>query len=346
MPIPPSDTRLHFSPAWWLPGPHLQTLWASIARRRANPAFETERLRLSDGDFVDLCWTTPKDQGPIVLILHGLEGSVRSKYAAAIASAVQRCKWTAVVFQFRGCSGEPNIKDRSYHSGDTADLAHIVATLRQRYPTRPIGAVGYSVGGNVLLKYLGERGAATALCAAAAVSVPFDLATGADRLNRGLSRFYQWHLVRSLRRKVRHKFRHRTAPIDIDKLDDWNTFWLFDEYVTAPLHGFRDAAQYYTESSSRRYLASIERPTLIIHAEMDHIIPFSEGKALYEACQSGNKKLLEIKGANHNDIFYRGFSEYLDGMKTFANEIETISRHSPYGRNTLTRLSFSLELKE
>jgi predicted alpha/beta-fold hydrolase len=304
MPIPQSDpSLLPFRPAWWLPGPHLQTLWASIARRRANPAFETERLRLSDGDFVDLCWTTPKDQGPIVLILHGLEGSVRSKYAAAIASAVQRCKWTAVVFQFRGCSGEPNIKDRSYHSGDTADLAHIVATIRHRYPTRPIGAVGYSVGGNVLLKYLGERGADTALCAAAAVSVPFDLANGADRLNRGLSRFYQWHLVRSLRRKVRRKFRHRTAPIDIAKLGDWNTFWLFDEYVTAPLHGFRDAAQYYTESSSRRYLPSIERPTLIIHAEDD---PFLTPAAIPTSNELSAATTLELTARGGHVGFVSG----------------------------------------
>jgi predicted alpha/beta-fold hydrolase len=171
--------------------------------------------------------------------------------------------------QFRGCSGEANRLARSYHSGDTQDLRFLLENLVRRYPERAVMAVGYSLGGNVLLKYLGETGAASVLRAAAAVSVPYDLSVAATRLDRGLSKFYQWHLVRSLRRKVREKFARMAAPIALDRLAQWNSFWSYDEHVTAPLHGFKGADDYYVQSSCRRYLESIVSPTLLVHARND-----------------------------------------------------------------------------
>lgn len=257
-----------FEPAWWLPGPHLPTLWSGLARHYPRLASRRERLCLEDGDFVDLCWVG-SEQGPIVVVLHGLEGSSRSRYAAAILDRIDRRGWGGVLMHFRGCSGELNRSDRSYHSGDTGDLKFLLAQLSERYPTRQIMAVGYSLGGNVLLKYLGESGRSPKLAVAAAISVPFELAKAANRLNRGWSKFYQWHLVRSLKTKVRAKFAARRAPIPLDGLDKWRDFWSYDNNVTAPLHGFRDAEEYYTRSSCRQYLGAITTPTLVIHSRDD-----------------------------------------------------------------------------
>ena len=265
-----------FKPAWWLPGPHLPTLWAALARRRVPVATQHERLDLADGDFIDLCWVG-STAGPIVVVLHGLEGSFHSKYVGAILERIERRGWGGVLMQFRGCSGEPNRLDRSYHSGDTGDLEFLLSTLVQRYPSRPIIAVGYSLGGNVLLKYLGQSAKSSKLAAAAAISVPFDLAAAANRLNRGLSKLYQQHLVRSLQNKIRVKFSTRPAPIALNELANWNDFWSFDNNVTAPLHGFANVDEYYTRSSCRQYLGTITTPTLIVHSSDD---PFLSADAI------------------------------------------------------------------
>lgn len=271
-----------FEPAWWLPGPHLPTLWAALARRRADVTFHPERLELADGDFLDLRWCGA-DAGPLVVLLHGLEGSFRSKYAAALAKLVEQAGWGAVIMQFRGCSGEPNRLDRSYHSGDTGDLCTVLAHLRRRFPHRQIFAVGYSLGGNVLLKHLGESAESCDIAAAAAVSVPFELAAGAARLNQGLSRLYQHHLVGSMKRKLREKFADRNAPIDLSDLERCNDFWSFDDHVTAPLHGFHSAEEYYRKSSCRQFLSGIRTPTLLLHAADD---PF-----LLRSAVPGNEEL-------------------------------------------------------
>lgn len=270
---------VEFEPAWWLPGPHLPTLWSALARRRSPVSVRQERLELADGDFIDLCWVG-SSKGPIVVVLHGLEGSCRSKYAAAILEQIGRRDWGGVLMQFRGCSGEPNRRDRSYHSGDTGDLEFLLTTLTKRYPNRQIMAIGYSLGGNVLLKYLGQSTSDPKLVAAAAISVPFDLAAAANRLNRGLSKLYQHHLVRSLQEKVRAKFAERPAPVPLDGLEKWNDFWSFDNNVTAPLHGFANADEYYTRSSCRQYLRTITIPTLVIHAADD---PFLSVNAIPES---------------------------------------------------------------
>ncbi len=170
---------------------------------------------------------------------------------------------------FRGCSGEPNRLARSYHSGETGDLATVVATLRHREPDIPLAAVGYSLGGNVLLKWLGESGGDNPLHAAVAVSVPFLLDSAARRLEHGFSRVYQWHLINRMKRAVERKFQCIPSPVDFGDLDAIRTFYAFDDRITAPLHAFQSADDYYARSSSRRYLAGIRKPTLILHARDD-----------------------------------------------------------------------------
>jgi len=231
-------------------------------------ALRRERLELDDGDFLDLDWT-PGEHGPVVLILHGLEGSSRSPYARGMLDATHAHGWRGVVMHYRGCSGEPNRLPRSYHSGDSGDLSLVVEHLRSMRDVSALAVVGYSMGGNVLLKWLGEAHAAATLEAAVAVSVPFTLSSAADRLTRGWSRIYQRRLIGELRAKLRRKFAHGDCPIDLERANASRNFWEFDNRVTAPLHGFKDVHDYYTRSSSRQYLRNISVPTLILHAEDD-----------------------------------------------------------------------------
>ena len=255
----------HFRPAWWLRGPHAQTLWASSLRRTPRPRLQRERLELPDGDFLDLDWAVGGD-GPVVLILHGLEGSVNSNYASGLLRVLQDAGYTALVMHFRGCSGEPNRLPRGYHSGETSDLMHLVGVMRQRYPERALAVVGYSLGGNVLLKWLGEMGDRAPVNAAVAVSVPFQLGRVADRLGRGFSRFYQWVLLRRMRINLKRKMANVPLPIAPLQVEALTSFRRFDDAVTAPLHGFAGVEDYYRRSSSRQFLKTISVPTLILHA--------------------------------------------------------------------------------
>lgn len=257
-----------FQAAWWCRGPHMQTLWARLMRRAPRPLLQRERMELPDGDFIDLDWME-NGNGPIIIVLHGLEGSSDSPYARGILAAFERRGWRGVVMHFRGCSGEPNRLVRSYHSGDTGDLAYLIEVLRQREPHTPLATVGFSLGGNVLLKWLGKTGGQAPLCAAVAVSVPFVLHSAADRLQQGFSRLYQWQLMRSMRGAVTEKRCRMNLPIKVHDLSTLKNFRDFDEHVTAPLHGFDNADHYYTVSSSRQYLKGITVPTLILHARDD-----------------------------------------------------------------------------
>lgn len=278
-----------FQPAWWCRGPHAQTLWPHLMRPRPKVLLRRERLELPDGDFLDLDWTVG-NEGPIVVILHGLEGSSRSQYARGLLKVLHEKKWRGVVLHFRGCSGEPNRLARGYHSGDTGDLARTIDHLRRREPDTPIAAVGYSLGGNVLLKWLGETGVKAPLQAAVAVSVPFVLQEAADRFCCGFSRLYQWALLRSLKRNYRRKFTHLPSPLSIDPAC-LKRFWDFDHHVTAPLHGFDSAEDYYAKASSRQYLRHVRVPTLVIHAKDD---PFMTEAAIPGPTELATSVTLEL----------------------------------------------------
>jgi predicted alpha/beta-fold hydrolase len=233
---------------------------------------QRERIELADGDFIDLDWS-PQQSGPLVVLLHGLEGSIRSHSTAGLMRHLFEQHLQTVLFYFRGCSGEPNRMPRSYHSGETGDLDELLHRLRERQPEREIYLVGISLGGNVLLKWLGENPAQTLASKAVAISVPFELNAAALRLDRGFSKIYQAYLLRKLRRSTIAKAARMPLPITLDRLAALGNFRAFDDTVTAPLHGFDGVDDYYTRSSSRQYLPQILTPTLILHARDDPFLP-------------------------------------------------------------------------
>jgi uncharacterized protein len=266
-----------FRPAWWCRNPHLQTLWGPLFRR-GRVALRRERLDTPDGDFLDLDWLDGPAGSPIVLLLHGLEGSSASHYVHGVAQECRARAWRAVALNFRSCSGELNRLPRFYHSGDTEDLGWLVQLLLAREPRARLGAVGVSLGGNVLLKWLGEQAGAApaAIRGAVAISVPFDLTACARVLDRGFRRHvYTAHFLWSMRRKVRAKHRLHPGFVDVDSAWHARTFAEYDEVVTAPLGGFADARDYWRRASAGPYLTAIRRPVLLISSRDDPLVPDS-----------------------------------------------------------------------
>jgi len=270
-----------FREAWWLPGGHLQTLWPVAANSRADIGARDELLELPDGDALTLSWLA-RDNAPIAAIFHGLEGSKRSHYAGRIMQRLFADGFSVVLMHFRGCDGKPNRLARTYHSGDTGDIDFFLRHLRIQHSAAPIVCVGYSLGGNALLKYLAEQRTQAVPAAIVAASVPFELNKSANRLRGGLSRIYQWYLLSALRKSVIGKRELIAAQgIDLENLHKYRDFWAFDDSVTAPLHGFADVNEYYSLSSSRQYLHRITTDTLIVQARNDpfmthDVLPASE----------------------------------------------------------------------
>lgn len=284
-----------FRSAWWLPGPHLPTLWPTFFRQRPALELDRERLELADGDFLDLSWHGPR-QHPVVLLLHGLEGSLHSHYTRPLLKALGEAGYRACLMHFRGCGGEPNRLPRSYHSGDSPELEQVAGLLQQKHGADLHAVVGFSLGGNLLLKWLGEQQAQAPVRRAVAVSVPFDLADAAQRLNEGFSRFYQRHLIGSLKQKYRQKFSRMPSPLQVD-LDQIRSFRQFDHQITAPLHGFSGVDDYYRSSSSRQFLNRIAVPTLIIHDRDD---PFMYTSTVPDETELSPNVILELtRGGGH-----------------------------------------------
>lgn len=271
--------RTPFRAPRWASGPHAQTLLARTLRSSAPVWVERERIGTPDGDFIDVDWSPdPGADAPVVLILHGLEGSSNRRYVTSVAGQLAELGVHAVGMNFRGCSGEPNRTVRFYHSGETTDPAFVLRLLRDRFPGRPIGAMGFSLGGNVLLKLMGERkdGGRDLVDAAVAMSVPYDLEAGCSLLERtGMGRVYARYFLRSLRKKVRAKASSLQEVIDVDAALKARSVREFDERVTAPLHGFADASEYYARCSSVLFLAGVRVPTLLLHATDDPFLPAS-----------------------------------------------------------------------
>jgi len=267
-----------YTPAWWVPGAHLQTLWGKLVRRAPRVDTRVERWTTPDGDEVELrrldASSTSVDT-PRLLLLHGLEGTIDSVYVVGTLAEARARGWAADVLIFRTCNGEMNRARRMYHSGETTDLDLVVRRLIAEHPAQPLVAAGFSLGGNVLLKWLGELGgsAPPQLVGAAAVSVPFDLERGSRHIERGFARVYGRHFLRTLRAKARAKLELFPGLFDARSLDRARTLYDFDDSVTAPVHGFDDARDYYSRSSSIRFLASIRRPTLLLSARNDPFLP-------------------------------------------------------------------------
>ncbi len=273
-----SDDRRPFKPAWWLPGGHAQTLAGKLLRPRLDIPLERERLETPDGDFLDIEWAEdPGPEAPLCIVLHGLEGNARRPYAMLLYQALARNGIRAIGLHFRSCSGEPNRLPRFYHSGETGDLGWVTDLIVSRNPGRTLSAAGFSLGGNVLLKHLGELGDSgpARFRVAATLSVPFDLSAGADAMDRSwiARNVYTRYFVRSLLGKAAAKAQVLGDLIDLDALGEVRSLREFDELATAPLHGFLDAEDYYAKASSNGFLSSIRVDTLLLHSLDDPFLP-------------------------------------------------------------------------
>lgn len=271
---PASCTDPAYAAPRWLPGGHAQTLWPLLLKA-APPPLLRERWDTPDGDFVDVDFLPGAAEAPLVILFHGLEGSARSHYAASLLHALAARRWQGAVVHFRGCSGEPNRLPRAYHSGDADEIHWLLERFAQRFPHVTRYAAGVSLGGNALLKWLGTRGeASTALVrAAAAVSAPVDLTAAGHALGRGFNRVYTANFLATLKPRALERLQRHPGLYDADQLRAARNLYEFDDLVTAPLHGFRDVADYWLRASAKPHLGGISVPTLLLNALNDPFLP-------------------------------------------------------------------------
>jgi len=327
-----TDVSRYTAPGW-LPGGHLQTIYAFFLRQTMNFTYRRERWETPDGDFIDLDWVDPSTYAPalaggsrsgfrptglpvglhpapessnLVVLFHGMEGSSRSHYAICLMNELKRRGWRGVMVHLRGCSGEVNRLARAYHSGDSSEIDWILRRFREREPNIRLYAVGVSIGGNMLLKWLGEQGENVlgVVDRAAAISVPVDLAIAARRLDSGWNKliYTRWFL-RSMKPKVLAKIATHGLPIDTGAVRVTSTFREIDDLYTAPIHGFRDATDYWQRASSKPWLRRIRVPTLMIGARND---PFFPDDALPTAAEVSDRVALEFSQTGGHVGFVTG----------------------------------------
>ncbi|AYB52422.2 YheT family hydrolase [Ralstonia solanacearum] len=268
-----------FRSPWWLIGGNAQTIIPARLWRFPRIAYRRERWDTPDGDFIDLDWTThdADAHAPLVVMFHGLEGDSRSHYARLMMDALRARRWPGVVPHFRGCSGEMNRAPRMYHSGDSAEIAWILDRLYRTHCAphgRRLLAVGISLGGNMLLRYLGERGTGVRhLSAAATVSAPLDMTAGGAALSQGFGLLYTRMFLRTLKQKAATKLDQHPGLYDREAMLAARSFVEFDNLVTAPLHGYRDVYDYWTRASSKPVLRDVRVPALVLNARNDPFLP-------------------------------------------------------------------------
>ncbi|MEW5916289.1 MAG: alpha/beta fold hydrolase, partial [Gemmatimonadota bacterium] len=265
-----------FTPAWWLPGPHLQTVWGKWVRRTRLPHVRTTRLQTDDGDELTIIALPAKSPTlPRVLFLHGLEGTADSHYVRGFFSEAAARGWGVDLLLFRTCDGRLNRAPRTYHSGEISDPAFVLRQLFATAGNSPLALVGVSLGANVMLRLLATLSDTEShrLTAAVAISTPFDLARSCAHLQQGASRAYQWHFVRKLRKKALSKTAQFPGIASADAVAKARTFFEFDDAFTSVVHGFRDANDYYERCSSISILRDIRVPTLLLSAKDDPFHP-------------------------------------------------------------------------
>ncbi len=311
---------------WWLPGGDAQTLYAALlADAGAVPAYRRERWETPDGDFVDIDRVDAAAGSRLMVLFHGLEGNSSSHNARVLVHAFVRAGWSVAVAHFRGCSGVPNRLARAYHSGDSMEIEWMLARFagQSRVPTV---AVGISLGGNALLKYLGEAGdaAGNLISAAVSVSAPLDLMAAGNALGKGFARIYSAAFLRTLKRKSAEKASRYPGAFDLEGMQRAMSLRDFDNVVTAPLHGFRDTDDYWTRASAKPLLRSISIPTLLMNARND---PFLPGQALpggHEVSSTVEREFPETGG-------HVGFvsGAFPGSFRWFSNRIITFAdKHS------------------
>jgi predicted alpha/beta-fold hydrolase len=260
----------------WLPGGHVQTIYAYVrARRGPVPLYSRRRWETPDGDFIDVDRIAGPADAPLVVLFHGLEGNSGSHYVRALSAHVVEAGWRLAIPHFRGCSGEPNRLARAYHSGDSAEIGWMLGQFAAEAQGTPLAAIGISLGGNALLKFLGEAGqqAQGMLRCAVAVSAPLDLMAAGEALGRGFNRVYARVFLATLKKKGAGKVARFPGLIDAEKVRRACTLREFDDAFTAPLHGFRNTDDYWRRSSSKPWLPYVRVPSLLLNARNDPFLP-------------------------------------------------------------------------
>jgi len=276
----PLYTERYTAPSW-LPGGNIQTLYPYFSKPAQLFKYRRERWELDDGDFIDVDWTDGSADLPLVIFFHGLEGGSSSHYILSMINSLRTYHWRSAVIHFRGCSGVPNRLSRAYHAGDSAEidwmLRRVINQIQAARVAQPVYVMGVSLGGNALLKWLGEKGeqAKELVAGVAAVSVPLDLAAAGSALDTGFNQVYTRHFLTTLKTKAFDKLEQFPGLFDAQALKKCASIYDFDNLVTAPLHGFRDTDDYWRQSSSKQWLGHIKVPTLLINAQNDPFMPAS-----------------------------------------------------------------------
>lgn len=260
----------------WLPGGHAQTLWPLLIKPKPLK-LRRERWATPDGDFIDVDHLDGPAEAPLLVLFHGLEGSARSHYAISTAQACKKAGWRLALPHFRGCSGELNRRPRAYHSGDSAEIDWILRRLHAANGARPLHAAGVSLGGNALLKWAGERGPAAAelVTGIAAMCAPLDLAACGHHLARGFNRIYTQHFLNTLKAVSNARLRRFPGLFDAERMQQAINLYQFDDAVTAPIHGFAGADDYWRRASAKPWLKSIAVPALAVNPKNDPFLPAS-----------------------------------------------------------------------
>ena len=282
--MPLIESSTYRAPSW-LPGGDLQTIYPALFRRVEHVTKVRERLEMADGDFLDLEWSG-RGSSRLAILSHGLEADTRAEYIQGMAAALVGRGWDVLAWDFRGCGSEPNRLMQMYHSGSTDDLDAVVSHALASHPAKFIDLIGFSLGGNLTLKYIGERSLELSprLHRVVAFSVPCDLACSSHQLSLLRNWFYMERFLRKMRGKIRVKDQWFPNQLDLAGLGRIRTFREFDGRFTAPMHGFLDAEDYWTRNSCRQFLPAIQLPTLLVNALNDPFLgpgcyPFEEASA-------------------------------------------------------------------
>ena len=307
---------------------HAQTILPRLYPKPCDFSPEFQEFELADGDFVELTWSQSPESitpgKPIVLVLHGLEGSFDSFYAKRMMNCMHQQGWVAVLMHFRGCGQKPNRKVQSYHSGQTADVTEFINELSTRFNSSPLYAVGFSLGGNVLAKYLGEH-EHNPLQGGVVISAPLQLDECAKAIGTGFSKVYQKYLIDKLVASTHAKIDAldgaEPTPLNKNKLDSLTTLIDFDDHITAPINGFENAMDYYQQSSAKQYLNKIQTPTLIIHAKDD---PFMNDKVIPKPEELSDSVVLELSEKGGHVGFLSGNNPFNPHFWTETRSVEFI----------------------
>lgn len=262
----------NYTPPFLFGNGHLQTLFPGIFRKINSVCYKRERIKTNDNDFLDLDWST-NNHNRLAIISHGLEGNTSRAYVKGMVKAINDNGWDALAWNYRSCSGEPNRLVQSYHNGVTDDLDRVIQHAKHKYPYKEIALVGFSLGGNLTLLYLGREKPDPIVKKAVAFSAPCDLKSSAEGLAKPANKIYMKRFLVMLHQKIKAKIKIMPGLIDDKGFEKIKDFKVFDDRYTAPIHGFKNAHDYYEKCSSKPFIPDIRIPTLIINAMNDPFLP-------------------------------------------------------------------------